>query len=315
VVAEAAGGAILLEDLDAPLAMRIHDLEESIYQLRKQRLDQMIDKIVLQKEAERNKESVQQLLDKEVLSKGVEVTDKEIEQYYDENRQKWSQSTKSKEELRGEIANLVANRKGYEKVMDFAASLYAHYGVNVYLKEPAPPTLHTKFEGGVSRGPHNAPITVVEFSDYQCPACKQSHQAVKTVQSVYSDKLLWVFKDFPLHRDEASLQAAQAARCADEQGKFWDYQDSLFSHVGEPSPDRLVGYARELGLNTEVFENCLQSGRYRSEIEKDLEEGWRAGINSTPTFVINGKAFSGAAPLDKLETIIGNELEKKTNAG
>jgi len=315
VAAEAAGEAILVEDLEAPLAMRIHELEESIYQLKKQRLDQMISKIVLQKEAERNGMTAQQLIADKILSKGVEVTPEEIQRYYDENRQKWSQLKKSQEEVKEEIENSLAKQKGYRKIMDYAASLYADYGVAVYLKEPSLPNLRTSTDGGVSIGPHNAPITIIEFSDYQCPACRKGRETVKAAQSVYSGKVLWVFKDFPLHRSESSIRAAEAARCADEQGKFWDYQDSLFSGAGEPGRDLLVGYASELGLNTEAFESCLASGKYRPAIEQDFQEGWRAGINATPTFVINGKVVSGAVPFEKLDIIIRRELEKNTNAG
>jgi protein-disulfide isomerase len=315
VAAEAAGQAILVEDLEAPLAMRIHELEKSIYQLKKQRLDQMISKIVLQKEAERNGMTVQQLIDNKILSKGIEITPEEIGRYYDANRQKWSQVKKSEEEVRGEIRNQLAQQKGYQKIMDYAATLYADYGVAVHLQEPSPPYLSTSLDGGISKGPRNAPITVIEFSDYQCPACKKSHETVRAVQSIYSDKVLWVFKDFPLHRSESSLRAAEAARCAGEQGKFWDYQDSLFSGANEPGPDLLVGYASKLGLNTEDFGSCLESGKYRPMVEKDLQEGWRAGINSTPTFVINHKVVSGAVPLETLDTIIRRELEKITNAG
>ncbi|MGO9018347.1 MAG: thioredoxin domain-containing protein [Syntrophobacteraceae bacterium] len=315
VAAEAAGEAILVEDLEAPLAMRIHELEESVYQLKKQRLDQMIDKIVLQKEAERNGMTAQQLIESRILSKGVEVTPEEIEQYYEQNRQKWSQSKKSQEEVKEEIGNLLGQQKGYRKVMDYAAAHYADYGVAVYLKEPSLPNLRTSIDGGVSRGPQNAPITIVEFSDYQCPACKKSRETVKAAQSVYSGKVLWVFKDFPLHRSEASLRAAEAARCANEQGKFWDYQDSLFSGAGEPGRDLLIGYASKLGLNTEAFSSCLASGKYRPAIEQDFQEGWRAGINSTPSLAINGKVISGAVSFETLDTIIRRELEKNTHAG
>jgi protein-disulfide isomerase len=127
--------------------------------------------------------------------------------------------------------------------------------------------------------------------------------------------VLWVFKDFPLHRSEASLRAAEAARCANEQGKFWDYQDSLFSGAGEPGRDLLVEYASKLGLNTEAFSSCLASGKYRSTIEQDFQEGWRAGINSTPSLAINGKVISGAVSFETLDTIIRRELEKNTHAG
>ncbi len=315
VAAEAAGEAILVDDLEAPLAMRIHELEESIYQLKKQRLDQMINKIVLQKEAERSGMTAQQLIDNKILSKGVEVTPEEVGRYYDENRQKWSQSKKSQEEVKEEIRNLLGQQKGYQKIMDYAAALYADYGVAVYLKAPPLPNLRTSFDGGVSRGPHNAPITIVEFSDYQCPACRQSRETVKAAQSIYSDNVRWVFKDFPLHRSEASLRAAEAARCAGEQGKFWDYQDSLFSGAEDPGQDLLVGYASKLGLNKEAFGSCLASGKYRPEIERDFQEGWRAGINSTPTLVINGKVISGAVSFETLDAIIRRALEKSTDAG
>jgi len=163
-------------------------------------------------------------------------------------------------------------------------------------------------------GDPNAKVIVIEFSDFQCPFCAKAVQTVKDLKEFYGDQILFVYRDFPIYSiHPLAGKAAEAAECADEQGKFWEYHDTLF----EKQQDWITGgagkfkdYAVELGLDTTSFGECLDSGKYTAEVEADLQAGIAAGVTGTPAFIINGQTVSGAVPLDILKDIVDKELAK-----
>ncbi|MBI4037136.1 thioredoxin domain-containing protein [Candidatus Daviesbacteria bacterium] len=163
-------------------------------------------------------------------------------------------------------------------------------------------------------GNPNAPITIIEFSDYQCPFCQRFWtETLPLIKSQYIDtgKVKLVYRDFPLSSIHPDAQkAAEAAECADEQGKYWEYHDKLFENQFDLSITALKRYAQELGLNTEKFNTCLDSGQMASEVSKDLSEGTAAGVQGTPGFFINGRFLGGAYPFEQFKTIIDEELAK-----
>ena len=165
---------------------------------------------------------------------------------------------------------------------------------------------------GFVRGNKAAPVTIVEFSDFQCPFCKRATPIVKQVLEHYPGKVKWVFRDFPiasLHPD--APKAAEAARCAAEQGKFWEYHDVLFEKAPQLSIEELKRYAKDLKLDSAAFAKCLDSGKQAAAVKADIEQGDRLGITGTPTFFINGRQLVGAEPLATFEKIIDTELSQK----
>jgi protein-disulfide isomerase len=169
------------------------------------------------------------------------------------------------------------------------------------LIDPTDPTL----------GPRNAKVVVVEFSDFQCPFCGQSYPVVKQLLQNYGDQILFVYKDFPrqdIHPQ--AVQAALAGQCAHEQGQFWLMHDKLFENQANLADADLKRYAVQSGLNSIQFGTCLQNGKYLGAIQQDFNTGLAAGVNSTPTFFINGIGVRGAVPLATLEQIIVAELNR-----
>jgi protein-disulfide isomerase len=162
------------------------------------------------------------------------------------------------------------------------------------------------------KGSDDAPVIIVEFSDFQCPFCAQATVTIEEVVETYGDNVLLVYRDFPLHsiHPEAG-KAAEAAQCAFEQDKFWEYHDILFekqrewSGVGVP---KFKEYAVSLSLDSEAFNTCLDSGVYTAEVEADLQEGTHFGVTGTPAFFINGRKVSGAQPFSAFQQIIDEEL-------
>ena len=159
------------------------------------------------------------------------------------------------------------------------------------------------------KGAEKAPVTIVKFEDFQCPFCKQVQPTFVDLLKRYDGKLRLVHKDLPLEAIHAQArQAAEAARCADEQGKFWSYHDKLYAGSPKLSPEELKSYAKEVGLNVDSFEHCLTTRKYQAIVQKDLSEGTQLGLTGTPTFFINGREVSGNQPLDIFGAMIDEEL-------
>ncbi len=159
-------------------------------------------------------------------------------------------------------------------------------------------------------GPDNAPITIIEFSDYECPYCRKWHlEAFPQLKAEYGDQIRLVYRDFPLTSIHANASpAAVAANCANEQDMFWAYNEKLF--IGELPMGRNAyeTYAEELGLELEGFKECMESGRYVDEVEADYQYAATLGIRSTPTFFVNGIPVVGAQPFEVFKTLIDKEL-------
>ena len=162
-----------------------------------------------------------------------------------------------------------------------------------------------------ARGPQNAKVTIVEFSDFQCPACKTyADQTEPLILATYGDRIRYVFRDLPAQSHPQAQKAAEAAQCAFEQGKFWEYHDKLFQNQAALDVDSLKAYAKELGLNESTFNTCLDSGKYTQEVQKDYQDAISYGVTSIPTFFINGRKVVGAGSFGSFQSIIEEELAK-----
>jgi len=167
-------------------------------------------------------------------------------------------------------------------------------------------------------GDDNAPVTIIEFSDFQCPFCRRFYtQTLPQIKSTYIDtgKVKFVYRDFPLSFHPGAQPAAEAGECADEQGKFWELHDKIFDEQGKQgtgtvqfSSTDLKQWAADIGLDTGKFNECLDTGKYRSEVQADFSAGGAAGVTGTPGFIINGKPLTGAQPFTVFQQIIEAEL-------
>lgn len=160
-------------------------------------------------------------------------------------------------------------------------------------------------------GPEDAPVTIIEFSDYQCPFCARAEPTIKQVLEEYGDKVRLVYRDFPLDQlHPYARKASEASHCAEEQGKFWEYHDALYEDQGSINEAGLEQFAKDLGLDMDAFNSCLDSGKYADEVQKDLEDGQEYGVSGTPAFFVNGFSISGAQPFAVFKDIIDKELVK-----
>jgi protein-disulfide isomerase len=165
-------------------------------------------------------------------------------------------------------------------------------------------TPRATIDPGRARGPATAPVTILEWSDFQCPFCREAQPVLERLLAEFPDTVRLVFKDFPLRSHGLAGPAALAARCAGAQGRFWEYHDMLFLTQPAFARDELVAYARRLGLDTTRFAECLDSAAPREAVVADQREGREAGVRATPTFFVNGRRVEGALPPEEFRTVL-----------
>jgi protein-disulfide isomerase len=162
-----------------------------------------------------------------------------------------------------------------------------------------------------SLGRSSAPVTLIEFSDFQCPFCQRVAPTLKKLRETYGDKVRIVWKDFPLTQiHPQAFKAGEAAHCAGDQGKYWEYHDRLFANQQQLQPDELKKHAADLGLDAMAFNACLDSSKYGERVRDGVAQGQRLGVNSTPTIYINGRVLSGAQPYETFVSVIDEELSR-----
>ncbi len=173
----------------------------------------------------------------------------------------------------------------------------------------APTRLEVSTDDDPALGPADAPITIVEFSDYNCPYCEKWHaETFQPLMAAYPDLIRFVYRDFPITSQE-SMAAAQVAQCAGEQDAYWSFHDSLLSGGLELGREAYEQYATRLGLNVESLLGCLDSGKYNDEVQADARYAAGLGVSGTPTFFINGLPLVGAQPLSEFQALIDSELQ------
>jgi protein-disulfide isomerase len=307
-LAEVDGIAITSEEVEKPLASQLSKLEEQIYNLKRQRVEALINEKLLAKEAAKRGVSVPALLDAEVTSKVGLVTEQEIEKFYGQNK---AQLKGEEVKLREQIRTHLQNQKLVTKREEFLKSLRSQAKVVVNLKPPPIVRVTVSVDGAPFRGPANAPVTIVEFSDFHCPFCRRVLSTLTQIESRYGEKIRLVFRDFPIDTlHPGASKAHEAARCANEQGKFWVYHDKLFASPPNSSPEIFKGLAKDVGLDMTAFANCFDSGKHQAGVKKDVEEGHRAGVTGTPAFFINGRMISGAQSTETFARVIDDELAR-----
>jgi protein-disulfide isomerase len=307
-VAEINGEPITAEELQQALGTKLSPLREQIYQLERQGLEGLIAQRLLAQEATRRGISVAAVLDAEVTSRVEAVTEQEVDAFYQANKARLrGDEASQRENIRAHLQerNLLVRRA---RLLE---SLRAKANVVVRLQPPPIVRVAVSIEGAPVRGAAQAPVTLVEFSDFHCPFCKRAQATLKQILDRYPGKVRHVFRDFPvdgLHPQ--ARQAAEAARCAHDQGKFWEYHDVLFTSPPGATSDDLRRFAEQTGLAVQVFEHCILTGTHRVTVQQDLDEGTRLGVTGTPTFFINGRLLTGAQPLEAFARIIEDELSR-----
>jgi protein-disulfide isomerase len=279
---------------------------EKIHQIKEQALEAMIDKRLIEDKAKREGLTPEKLVEREVTSKIPAPSAKEVQDTYDQAKA-GGQQLPPFDQIKPQIVKYLTDRGTAGARKTFSDKLRADAKVEVLL----PPVLLPKVEvaaEGQSRGPTGAPITIVEFSDYQCPFCSRAEETVKKVMEEYKGKIRLFYRDYPLPFHDKAQKASEAALCAQEQGKYWEMHEKLFASQSALAVPQLKEHAKGLGLDAAKFDKCLDSGDKAKVVETSKKAGEELGVNGTPHFFINGRPLSGAQPFEAFKKLIDIEL-------
>ncbi|MDF0675610.1 MAG: thioredoxin domain-containing protein [Nitrospira sp.] len=295
VVATVGTRSITLAEVEQTVALPLYQVEEQRTKLLLESTQHLIEEELLATEAARVGITVPELIERANKSETVaRVADlpRPIRQEGKSSQQHPpSPALLTSEEMSGvRRALLVQLRRNAE--------------IRVNLPQPELPVLNVSPDDDPWTGTAQAPVTIVEFSDFECPYCKRSVAVLKELLAKYPGKLKLVYRDFPGPNHQQALSAAQAAQCAAEQSRFWVYHDALFTRQAPTTAWNFSSLAEDLGLHQSPFNACMKENRYREEVLKDLRDGLKLGVTSTPTFFINGRPLVGARPLADFQAII-----------
>src|ERR1700754_515513 len=306
VVATVNGTEITLTQVDETVLSAIYPLQQQLYAIRKVALDNLITARLLEAEARSRGVSIEEL--RERLTRGeIKVTRAQVEETYAQNASFFASMSpdEARERLRLDLENQTRMRHYRAGVEE----LRRKWPVVVKLPVPAAPASELE-QGSPVKGPLKAAVTIVEFSDFECPFCTQVQDTLKQIVERYGGEVRLVFKHLPLEGHRNSLAAARAAYCAGEQDRFWQFHDALFA-TRKLSPEVFDEIGARLGLRREKFAACLSDEASRTAVVKDIELARRYRIDSTPSFLINGKLVKGALPFAEFQNLIERELQQR----
>jgi len=309
IAATVDGEVITNQRLDVLLGSKLMETRRDIYHMKKERLDQLIVDKILDKEARQQGKTPENLVEQIAPPDSLKVGEPEIDKYLQDNQQRLQDYKGSIPELRERLKAFLEQQRRSQAIREYARALEPKYGVRILLPMPSPPKVKVDIQGAPFQGPSDAPVTIIEFSDYQCPACRSTHEVVRQVSAAYGDKVHWVFKDYPLKRHKDAFKAAEASHCAQDQGKFWEYRERLFA-APDLAPANLLSIAAEVGMSPERFGQCLEDSRYKALVEKNVQDAVEAGVDRTPSFMINGVVVAGGPSADSFKSMIDEELRK-----
>ncbi len=262
----------------------------------------MADDYVLEQAAKKENLSTTDYVKKHLSQRKITETDAKL--FYDQHKEIQTRYPKF-DDIKTRLIEALQSQEDEQDRAAFLDKLRKEQPVTVMLTAPR---IDVKSAGHPDIGGKNAPVTIVEFSDFQCPFCGRAEPTLKQVREKYGDKVRLVYMDFPLGIHDHAIDAASAGRCAGEQDKFWQFHDAMFADQSKLKPDDLKADAKKLGLDTAKFNDCFDKGKYKRQIEADMTQGRDLGVDGTPAFFVNGRPLTGAQPLSKFETTIDEEL-------
>jgi len=304
VVAEVEGRPITLAELDARARGRLARVRQEEYEIRSQALDELIGERLLESEAQKRGVTLEDLRREEIEKKVEPPAPGVADAVYSRNRDRFSGLPR--DEAIERIRELLLERAREERDVALQREIRQTSRVDVRLEPPRAAVSIP--EGAPALGASDAPVTIVEFTDYQCPYCHRAQSTIEQVLSRYEGRVRFVHLDFPLDNHPGAVPAARAARCAGEQGRFWDYHRNLMTRPGPLDEADLTARAKTLELDARSFGRCLASDGHDEAIERDLRHGMELGVSGTPAYFVNGRMVSGARPLEDFAAAIDAEL-------
>ena len=312
VVARIGDLEISMTELEQAVAGQLEQIDRQRHLLLEGSIGPLVDQKLIEMESQKRGISLQELLEAEVNSKAGAVSPEDVDAWYNENRGRVGNQTK--EQLAGQIEMFLVQQNRQQRSLQFLKDLRKEYGVEIVFE---PLRVDLDLTNATWKGKENAPITVVEFSDFQCPACKGFNPTLTDLLAKYPEQVRIAFLNNPLRDIHPQAQkAAEAALCARDQDKFWELHDLMFNDQRRLEVDNLKMAAQAAGVDQASFDECLDSGRYATVVQQDLDQGNRVGVSGTPSVFINGRIMTpGRVPtLQQLSTIIDDELSRSNSS-
>jgi protein-disulfide isomerase len=299
VVAKVSGDNLTLADLQQKEGGKLLQAEYQYYLNERKALEELIDNQLLEDQARSKNVTLDQLLQNEVYKNVKDPTEDQLQVYYEglDTQEPYAA-------VREDVLQHIRELRRSKAKLAYVNDLRKQAKINITL---LPPSADVDISKAPTNGSLHAPVVLVEFADYECPYCQKVNPQIQQLKKEYGDNLTIVFKDFPLPMHHGSEKAAEAARCAGEQGKFWLYHDVLF-YSKQIEVDALKEHARVLNLDTEKFDTCLDSGAETAAVKKDLEEAKGLGLTGTPSFFVNGHFFSGVVDYAALKDMVSQQM-------
>ena len=309
-LATVAGQPIYEQDLMSLAGPSLLDLRKQEYKLKSDVLNQAIRNKLVELEAKKKGVTSEELLKQEVDSKVAEPSDDEAKGYYLAVK---NQGTLPFEQIKAQVKQLLKRSEIEQAREKYADSLRDKTEVSILLQ---PPVVQVNYDPARVKGNPDAPVTIVEFADFQCPFCSRVQPLLMDVLGKYKGKVKLAYMDFPLSQIHLHAEmAAEASRCALTQGKYWDMHDAMLADQSKLDEPALVKTAGGLGMDQNSFAACLKSGKYNAVVQQDFKAGSQAGVNATPTFFINGEFLSGAHSDADFINIIDRQLSVSSGKG
>ncbi|MBF0184272.1 MAG: thioredoxin domain-containing protein [Magnetococcales bacterium] len=297
-VAKVGDWTLSLEEVDKALAEKLHEMRES-------RIQELVVEHLLAAEAKAVGINAAELLEIQVDAKVAPPSKEEVTHFITANRGRLPNDGQGMED---KIREFMHDKKKDMAREAYLKELWDRHKVEILLQ---PPRIEVPGPTDLSRGKADAPITLIEFSDFECPYCRRAQGVLQELEKGYGDKIRFVFRHYPLPFHEQAPKASEAAQCAADQGKFWPFHAALFTEGASLVPAELKKTAGKLGLNQATFDGCLDSGRHAARVAADSADGKELGITGTPTFFVNGIRLVGAVSLERFKQVIDSELKSK----
>jgi protein-disulfide isomerase len=304
VLAEVNGHKLTDVDLEQKKVGSVLQARYQYYLSQRKALDQLVDDELLSLAAERKHLTVDQILKNEVYKDIKDPTEDQLQVYYE-----GMESQEPYPAVRDRVLEHIRQLRRDKARAAYVKNLHTDASLRILL---APPVADVNLDDAHFRGAKNAPVLLVEFADYECPYCEKVNPLIQKLSEEYGDKLAVVYKDFPLPMHHRSQKAAEAARCAGEQGKYWEYHDVLY-YSRQLDINELKKHAQVLKLDEGRFNECLDSGATAAAVQKDLEEGKQLNLPGTPSFFINNHFFHGAMDYSALHEMVEQQLHATPN--
>jgi protein-disulfide isomerase len=306
VLAKIGGQEITEEELIGEDKVDFFDLKKREYELKMERLNKLLVDKLIGAEAQKAGVPLEDYIAKNVTKGEVKVSDSEFKKFVKEKRIPESQINA---QIKERINQYLQQQKKQDMVQAYVAKLTKSNPIEVYFNKPKM-NVQVDVAGSPMMGGEKAPVTIVEFSDFQCPFCSRAAETVTEIKKKYGSKVRVAFKHFPLPMHREARPASEASMCVNEQSsdKFWKYHDLVFKNQDKLDNASLEKYAKDVGANVDKFKECMAAGKYKDAVQKDLDYGEKIGVKSTPTFFVNGQLVAGALPIEAFSEIIDEEL-------